>query len=122
LNRHDQKKIIIGGQTMEKGICLLCVLVILLTGTVSTVSAQNNSVEGISLETAMPAQNDNLLLASNQDRDQDHDRDRDRDGDRHGHKHRPNCGHYNKQACHSHYPDCCWASSNSHSGSCGYCR
>jgi len=133
---------------MKKGICLLFVLVIFLTGTASQVLAENIKVEGVSPETSKPIQheqslmsNDKIfLLASNQDRDhdrgQDRDRDRDRgqdgdrdrdrgqdgDRDRDQHKHRPNCGQFNKQACNSHYPDCCWASCNSHSGNCVPCR
>ena len=113
---------------MKKGICLLFVLVIFLTGTASQVLAENIKVEGVSPETSKPIQheqslmsNDKIfLLASNQDRDHDRGQDGDRDRDRH--KHRPNCGQFNKQACNSHYPDCCWASCNSHSGNCVPCR
>jgi hypothetical protein len=99
-----------------------------LIGAVSQVFAENSEFKGMPPGASMaiqseqsPSSNDNvLLLASNQDRDQEHDRDRDRDRDKH--KHKPNCGQFNKQACHSHYPDCCWASSHSQSGNCVSCR
>ena len=125
-----RKKLYEGGQTMKKELCWLLVFGVMLFVALPQVSAETNQNEGIPPGISMPIQceqsfpfNDHLLLlASNDDRDQDHDRDRDRGWEKDKHRHRPNCGQFNKQACNSHYPDCCWASCNSHSGNCVPCR